>query len=301
MPPRETSARHELTLIAAAIALARAVALGVHVLAADGRRAALARRRIRPAQAALRPPAAARARLLRPPADRPADVPCDRRPAGRALLPRLRARVHPPVDPDDRARGDRDDRHRTAPRPDLARARAVRRADLLPLRPPRAPGDPADPAAHRRADRRRRGEHLRGARRQGVRPRAAPAAALPGQRRARVRPGDGGDPPGSEVQPDDRLPAPARPRRRAVDRRQRRDPRAPDTRSVHGVLPVPEHADRPDAHARRDPQPRPARHRLGRASVPGPRPSPTPDLAARGATAAGRQRARAATGRHAAL
>ena len=101
---------------------------------------------------------------------------------------------------------------------DLARARAVRGADLLPLRPPRAPGDPGDPAAHRRADRGRRGEHLRGARRQGLRARAAPARALPGQRRARLQPGDGRHPPGSEVQPDDRLPAPARPRRGAVDR-----------------------------------------------------------------------------------
>ncbi len=164
----------------------RARALGTHVLAPDGRRSGLAGRRIRPAQAALRPPAAARARLLRPPADRPADVPRDRRSAGGALLPRLRARVHLAVDPHDRARGHRDDRDRTAPGPDLARAGAVRGADLLPLRAPRAPGDPGDSAAHRRADSRCRGEHLGGARRQGLRARAPPAGALPGQRRARV-------------------------------------------------------------------------------------------------------------------
>ncbi len=47
----------------------------------------------------LRPPPAARARLLRPPADRPADVPRDRRSAGRPLLPRLRPRLHPAIGP----------------------------------------------------------------------------------------------------------------------------------------------------------------------------------------------------------
>ena len=176
-------------------------ALGGHVLAADGRRAGVAGRRIRPARADLRPSAAPGARLLRPPADRPADVARHRGPAGRALLPRLRARVHPAVDPHDRARRHRDDRGQPRARPDRAGAGAVRGGHLLPLRPPRAARDPGGAAAHRRAHRRRRGEHHRGTRRQGVRPRASPARALPAQLRARLRAGDGHHPPGSHLQP----------------------------------------------------------------------------------------------------
>ena len=65
--------------------------------AAARRGARLAGGRARPARPHLRPPADARAGLLRPPADRPADVARDRRPAGGALLPRLRARLHAPV------------------------------------------------------------------------------------------------------------------------------------------------------------------------------------------------------------
>ena len=45
----------------------------------------------------VRPPPEAGAGLLRRPADRAADVPRHRRPPGRALLPRLRPRLHPPV------------------------------------------------------------------------------------------------------------------------------------------------------------------------------------------------------------
>ena len=67
-----------------------------------GRRQGLARGRIRPAPALLRPPAAARARLLRRPADRAADVAGDRRPAVDPLLPRLRADLHHPEPADDR-------------------------------------------------------------------------------------------------------------------------------------------------------------------------------------------------------
>ena len=51
-------------------------------------------------------------------------------------------------------------------------------ADLLPLRPARAAGDPGNAAAHRRADRRRRGEHLGRPRRQGIRARGTAADAL---------------------------------------------------------------------------------------------------------------------------
>ena len=52
---------------------------------------------------------------------------------------------------------------------------AVRRARRRALRAPLAPRAAGGPAAHRRADRRRRGERLRRARGQGVRRRAAPA------------------------------------------------------------------------------------------------------------------------------
>ena len=82
--------------------------------AGDLRRAPARRRprvagdRVRPAQPALRPPPVARARVLRPPADRAADVARDRRPAGRALLPRLRARLHHAERADDPARRGRD-------------------------------------------------------------------------------------------------------------------------------------------------------------------------------------------------
>src|SRR5664279_1275739 len=54
----------------------------------------------------------------------------DRRPAGRALLPRLRPRVHPAVRAHDRARGRRDDLHQPRPRADRDGARAVRRVHL---------------------------------------------------------------------------------------------------------------------------------------------------------------------------
>ncbi len=129
----------------------RADALGVHVLAPDDRGQGLPWRRIRPARAPLRTPTASGARLLRPPADGAADVAGHCRPGRRALLPRLRPGLHPAVDPDDRAGGDRDGRDQPGPRPDLVGAGAVRGRDLLPLRPPSPPCDPGDPAAHRRA------------------------------------------------------------------------------------------------------------------------------------------------------
>src|ERR1700733_15211795 len=58
--------------------------------AAPGRRPGVAGRRGRPARRALRRASVARARVLRPPADRPADVARHRGPAGGPLLPRLR-------------------------------------------------------------------------------------------------------------------------------------------------------------------------------------------------------------------
>ena len=59
----------------------------------------------------------------------------------------------------------------------------------MPLRPPVAPGDAGGPAADRRADRGRGGEHLRRARREGVRAGGA-AAGRASARQPRVRPGD---------------------------------------------------------------------------------------------------------------
>ena len=47
---------------------------------------------------------------------------------------------------------------------------------------------------------------------------------------------------------------------------QARDRRPPHDRAVHRLLPVPEHADQPDALARRDARPRPARDRLRRSA-----------------------------------
>src|SRR5581483_11951912 len=64
--------------------------------------------RARSAQPPLRPAAAARAGLLRSPADGPADVASHRRPAGGAVLPGLRADLHRPVAADHWARRNRD-------------------------------------------------------------------------------------------------------------------------------------------------------------------------------------------------
>ena len=103
----------------------------------------------------------ARARLLRPPADRPADVARHRRPAVRALLPRLRPRLHHAVGADDRARRGGDVRRATRPG-GASRSLPVPIVvvDRRALRPALAPGAAGGPAADRRADRRRRGEHL---------------------------------------------------------------------------------------------------------------------------------------------
>ena len=145
--------------------------------AAAGRRAGVAGRRGRPAQPALRAVPAARARLLRPPADGTADVARDRRSPVGALLPRLRPDLHRPVAADDRAGRGGDVRApagagRAGPGP-----RAVRRADRQPVRQALAPRAPGGPAADRRAHRRGRGERLGRARDQGVRPGGAPARA----------------------------------------------------------------------------------------------------------------------------
>ena len=171
-----------------------------------------------------------------------------------------------------------------------------------PLRPAGPPGDPGGPAADRRADGRRRGEHLRRPGRQGIRPRGPPAGPLRAERRPGLRPGDGLGPPPGPLQPADRLPPAARPGRRAAGRRAPGDRPHADRRPVRGVLPLPADAALADADARPDPRPRPAGDGIGGADLPAARPraAARPSAAGR-AAAARRARPRPARGRRAPL
>ena len=144
------------------------------------------------------------------------------------------------------ARRHRDDRDQPGARPDRDGAGAVRRASISQrYGRTRAPGDPGGAAAHRRADRGRRGEHLRRARRQVLRARAATSSSAsatasracstsrwsPRAWRRRYNPMIG-------FLPQLGLAAVL------LIGGDQRDPRAPHARPVHRVLPVPEHADR---------------------------------------------------------
>ena len=155
---------------------------------APGRRQGLAGGRIRPAPDLLRPPAAARARLLRRPADRPADVAGDGRPAVDPLLPRLRADLHHPEPADDRPRQRGDVRDQSLAGADRAGAGAADRLHRLALQPRLPPRPAGGPAADRRADRGGGGERLRDPHRQGLRPRGIPAAPLQPRRLPGLRP-----------------------------------------------------------------------------------------------------------------
>ena len=142
------------------------------------------------------------------------------------------------------------------------------------LRPARAPGAAGGPAAHRRADRRRRGEHLRRARRQGLRARGAPARALPRARRARLRPVDARPracrP--STTRSSASCPSSAWPR--SCSSAGARSSTGADPRRVHRLLRLPAHAAVADAHARHAcsgspsarPRPAPASSRSSTAS-----------------------------------
>ena len=226
--------------------------------------------------------------LLRPPADRPAHVARDRRPAGGALLPGLRAGLHPAVGAHHPARRGGDVRRAARAGGGLAHPGADRGLRLRALRPARAPGAAGAPAAHRRADRRRRGEHRRRARGQGLRARGPPARALPRARRARVGPGHGLHAHAGLLQPVHRLPAADRPGRDPLLRRAPGHRRAPDRRRVQRLLRLPAHAAVADAHAGHPARPRPAGHRRRRPRLPDPRPRAADRLGARRAGAAAR-------------
>ena len=167
--------KHALKLIVAAVlavGLARALFM---VGAPPDLGTAGARRRVRPAQRALRAPAPALVRLLRPPPDGAADVARDGRPADRPLLPRLRAHLLLPERAHARRRGGRDvlrqleaDARRAVDRAAADRAR-------VPLLARRAPAAARRAAEDGRRRDRRRGEHRRRPRRQVVRAGAAPS------------------------------------------------------------------------------------------------------------------------------
>ena len=121
---------------------------------------------------------------------------------------------------------------------------------VVPLRAPQPAGAAGGPAAHRRADRGGRGEHLRRSRRQGVRAGGAPAAALQPRGRARLRPVDGLDAAARLLRALHRLPPPARARRRPVRRRAPGDQRLARRRRLRRLLRLRADADLADAHAR---------------------------------------------------
>ena len=117
------------------------------------------------------------------------------------------------------------------------------------------------------------------------------------QRRARVRPVDGLDAPARVLQPVHRLPAAARPRRRAVRRRPPDDQRHDLGRRLRRLLRLRDDADLADAHARHGARHGPARGRLRHARVRAARPRAAADRRARRAAAAGGRRARRAARR----
>ncbi len=269
--------------------------------AAGRRRQGLAGGRIRPAPALLRAPAAARAGLLRLPADRAADVAGDGRPAVDPLLPRLRADLHHPEPADDHARQRGDDRDQPAAGADRAAAGPVRRLRRLPLQPGLAPGRAGGAAADRRADRGSRGEHLRHPHRQGLRPRGAPAAPLPARRHPCLRPEHLLDPPAGDLLAADRAAAADRHRPGAAGRRPRGDRRQPQPRQLHRLLHLRGDAGRADADARDDPGDGAAGDRLRQPPLRNPRSRAADREPARRTRAAGGRRAGRAARRDAAL
>ena len=243
-------------------------------------RQGLARGRVRPAQPDVRAPALAGARVLRRAADGSAHVALDRRPPGRALLPRLRPHLHPAVRAHDPDRIGRDAGGRPVAGGRVARADAVRDLGGVPLRTPQPAGHPGGAAADRGADRGRRGEHLRRARGQGVRPGGAPAAPLQPLGGAGVRPVDGLHAAARLLLAVHRLPPPARPGGPPVRWRPAGDQRADQRRRVRSLLRLRADAHRADADARHRARDGPARRGERRARVRDPRHRAHPHRAA---------------------
>ena len=128
-----------------------------------------ARRRVRPPRRALLALPPPLVRLLRPQPDGPAHVARDDRPAGRALLPRLRAHLLRAARGDDRGRHRRAVRLQLEARLHRARDHADHRGGRVPLQPGFAARPARSPAEARRGFHRRRGVDHRRPRREVVR------------------------------------------------------------------------------------------------------------------------------------
>ena len=159
------------------------------------------------------------------------------------------------------------------------------------------PGHAGGAAAHRRADGGGRGEHRRGARGEGLRAGAAPAAALQQGGGARVRPVDDLHAAARVLLALHRLPPPARPRRAAARGRQAGDQRHHHDRRVHRVLRLRPDAHRSDALARHGARDGAAGGGERRARVRAARPRAAARCRARRQAAAARRRTRGAARR----
>ena len=223
------------------------------------------------ARCALRPPAAALVRLLRPAPDRAADVARHRRPADDPLLPRLRADLLRPARDHDRVRHGRPLLLRLAAGADRPRDHAVPRRRRLPLQPGLASG-----ASRRAAEARRRRDRVGGVdrrrpHRQVVRPGGSGRAAVPGGERQRLRGEREGQHAAVAVRPAADLPADARPGRRAARRGPLRRAGRPHDRRLLRLQPPADDARDAVADARHVDRPGAARDGVGRAVLRGDR------------------------------
>ena len=246
------------------------------------------RGRVGHARCALRAPAAALVRLLRPAPDRAADVARDGRPADDPLLPRLRADLLRPARDHDRLRHRRPLLLRLAAGADRPRDHAAPRRRRVPLQPRLA-----SRAARRAAEARRRRDRVGGVdrrhpRRQVVRPGGPGRGALPrrvGQRLHRERSGEHA---ASALRAAAHLPAGARPGGSPARRGALRRPGRPHDRRLLRLQPAADDARDAAAHARDVDRPGAARDCVGRAVLRG-------DRRARGGR--GRRRRRRAAAR----
>src|SRR3954451_24995465 len=210
-------------------------------------------------------------RLLRPSPDGAADVARDGRPAGRAVLPRLRLDLLLPERPD---RGVRDRRPlllRVAACARGPRGHAVHRRARLPLQPRRTPDSPRRPAEARRRLHGRRGEHRRRPCGESVRAGARRGGEVPRPERGTVRPDDPGEPAARDLRAAPLLRAAPRAGGRAARRRAYGRGRVALRQLLRRLQPLPRTARDAAPLTRNVDRPGTACDRLGRTDLRGPR------------------------------